>query len=278
MGLVTHSRSRFNSQGQSTESFIELATQLDELGLSNDSIVSDRNDFELIGEKIGLVDRLKSAWWQVKVERAWTNYLRNSQGSVHRVRNSSGIFFMGMFIKRAISFSFDSRVLERLANIDLSHLRILDEGIASGADWILVIEDDASYRDVHGIAEKIQKIYSHLSDGGREVFLNLSESIGTEELRVDQLLANSSAELTLSGGTKLLKISPPVSNTVCANMYSRSFAITFAEAIRSQGVLPSIPIDWRLNQLILSQDPSFIDCFWLVPGAFIQGSMHPVGQ
>jgi hypothetical protein len=278
MGLVTHPRSRFNFEGQSTREFNRLAELLGGRGLLIDSVVSDRNDFTLSGEKIGFIDRIKSAWLQVRAEKAWWDYLRTSHGSPETSGNPRTLFFMGMLIKRVLAFSLDQRVLERLANIDLSHLRVLDEGIASGADWVLVIEDDATYEDIQGVAEKIQTAVSYLSDGERNLFVNFSKSIDTGELRVDQIIANSQEALHLEDGTSLLNVLPPISNTVCANMYSRVFAIGFAESITASGIVPSIPIDWRLNKYILSAGPSNIECYWVLPGPFVQGSMHPISR
>jgi hypothetical protein len=247
-------------------------------GLLIESLVSDRNDFTLSGKKIGFFDRIKSSWLQVRAEKAWWDYLRAAHGSPETSENSRTFFFLGMFIKRAFSFSFDQRKLERLANIDLSHLRVLDQGIASGADWILVIEDDATYKDIQGVAEKIQTVISYLGDGERDLFVNFSKSIDTGELRVDRIIVNSQEALLLKDGTSLLNVSPPISNTVCANMYSRVFAIKFAEFIRAEGTVPSIPIDWRLNKHILAAGQSSIECFWLLPGPFVQGSMHSVNE
>jgi hypothetical protein len=179
-----------------------------------------------------------------------------------------------MFVKRAISYLFNSRSLARLANIDLSHLRVLKEGVASGADWVLIIEDDAQFADPVRTAGVLGTVLEFLGHPTRSIFVNLSESIDTGDLRVDGIVSAGNSMLALTNGSELLEISPAISNTVCANIYSLDFASEFASAIEVQGILPSVPIDWRLNQLIMQDRETPVECYWVTPGLFLQGSMH----
>jgi hypothetical protein len=274
IGLVTHPHSRFNSGGQSSQRINELANSLSQLGINVVTLISDRNDFQSSGRVIGIVDRVKSAWKQVQIEKAWAKYVRESTGSGSLTRKHGAIFYSGMFVKRAISYFFNSRLLERLANIDLSHLRVLKEGISSGADWVLIIEDDAQFADPVRTAGVLGTVLEFLGHPARSIFVNLSESINTVELKVDGIVSGCNSVLALTNGSELLEISPAISNTVCANMYSLDFAIEFARAIEVQGILPSVPIDWRLNQLIMEARVTTVECYWVKPGLFLQGSMH----
>jgi len=274
IGLVTHPNSRFNSEGQSTQRINELANSLSQLGINVVTLISDRNDFQSSGRVIGIVDRVISAWRQVRIEKAWDKYVRDSTGSDSLTRKHGAIFFSGMFVKRTISYLFNSHSLARLANIDLSHLRVLKEGIASGADWVLIIEDDAQFADPARTAGVLGTVLEFLDHAARSIFINLSESIDTVELRVDGIVSAGNPVLALTNGSELLEISPAISNTVCANIYSLDFASEFARAIEVQGILPSVPIDWRLNQLIMEARVTPAECYWVKPGLFLQGSMH----
>ncbi len=274
IGLVTHPHSRFNSEGQSAQRINELANSLSQLGINVVTLISDRDDFQSSGRAIGIVDRVKSAWRQVQIEKAWDEYVRDSTGSDRLTRNHGAIFFSGMFVKRTISYFFNSSSLARLANIDLSHLRVLEEGVASGADWVLIIEDDAQFADPVRTAAVLGTVLEFLGHPARSIFVSLSESIDTVELKVDGIVSDGNSVLALTNGSKLLEISPAVSNTVCANMYSLDFASEFASAIEVQGILPSVPIDWRLNQLIMEARVTPVECYWVKPGLFLQGSMH----
>ena len=146
--------------------------------------------------------------------------------------------------------------------------------MASKADWILVVEDDGKAGRAQLVAEKISALIAALDDKEVDIFVNLSESIDHSELGVQEILARAKESFILSDGAKVVQVTPPISNTVCANLYSRRFAIRFAEAIESQGILPSIPIDWRLNRVIMESVGNDIKSFWVIPGIFIQGSMH----
>jgi hypothetical protein len=274
IGLVTHPHSRFNSEGQASLRIIELANALQQLGIDVVTQVSDRNDFTSSGKVIGIVDRVRSAWKQVQIEKTWDEYVRESGGSNSPLGKHGAAFFSGMFVKRAISYLSNSNSLARLANIDLSHLRLLKEGVASGADWVLIIEDDAHFGDTVETAGMLRNVLEFLNGHSSRVFINLSESIDTVELRVDGIVSGSNSVLTFTNESELLGISPAISNTVCANMYSHHFASEFASAIEIQGILPSVPIDWRLNQLIMENKAIPIECYWIKPGLFLQGSMH----
>ena len=273
IGLVTYPHSHFNSEGQASQRIIELANAIEQIGINVVTLISDRNDFPSSGTAIGVFDRVRSAWNQVLIERAWYEYVRESASSSSLSRKHGATFFGGMFVKRTVSYLSNSSSLVRLANIDLSHLRLLKEGVASGADWVLIIEDDAHFGDTVETAEILRTVLEFLDGHSSRVFVNLSESICTVELRVDGIVSGGNSVLTLMNKSELLGISPAVSNTVCANMYSRHFASEFASAIEVQGILPSIPIDWRLNQLIMETKATTIECYWIKPGLFLQGSM-----
>ena len=278
IGLVTHPNSRFNSEGQSAQRINELANSLSQLGINVVTLISDRNDFQSSGRVIGLGDRVRSAWKQVHVEKAWDKYVRESTGSGSLNRKHGPIFFTAMFVKRAFSYLFNSRPLARLANIDLSHLRVLNEGVASGANWVIIIEDDAQFADPVRTSSVLATVLEFLGQPTRSIFVNLSESINTVELRVDGIVSGGNPVLALTNESNLLEIFPAISNTVCANMYSLDFASEFARAIEVQGILPSVPIDWRLNQLIMEGRETPVECYWVIPGLFLQGSMHATSR
>ena len=278
LGLVTHSRSRFNANGQATRMIMELAGFLRDRGMTVQTLISDRNDFDAKSQKIGVLNRLDSARAQVQTEWDWSKYLQAANGVQVDSGDPGRFFFFGMFIKRAGSFLLSSRPLERLANIDLSHLRVLEEGVKSNSDWILIIEDDGKVENIEVVADKINTLVTNLDHVELDTFVNLSESIEISELRADHMFSNSKEVFTLEDGEKVIQFLLPISNTVCANMYSRGFAARFANAIKAQGTMPSIPIDWRLNHLLMDSSGSSIQGLWVTPGIFLQGSMQiPVG-
>ncbi len=274
IGLVTHPRSRFNSKGQASQRIAELSNALSQLGINVVTLISDRNDFSSSGKVIGIADRVRSAWRQVQVEKAWEEYLQESTGSDSLSRRHGAFFFSGMFVKRAISYVFNPSPLARLANIDYSHLRVLKEGVASGANWVLIVEDDAQFAEPVRTANVLRTVVEFFDGHSSNIFINLSDSIDTVQLKVDRIVSGDNSVLTLANDSELLEISPAISNTVCANIYSNSFARDFVSAIETQGMFPSVPIDWRLNQLIMDDRATPVECYWIIPGLFLQGSMH----
>lgn len=274
LGLVTHKGSRFNSNGQATEQVMRLASALEMVGIESTVLISDRDDFDSVANRITLSHRWNSAWHQAKVERDWSRYLDGSDTGRRQSLRSRWFYFFAMFFKRAIDLSMNPHKLVRLANIDLSHLRILQDGIRDGADWVLVIEDDALIGDVTDLGSKLDFLTGALNLSRSEVFINLSESIGIDDLKIARVVSSAIVLHTFPDGSQVLRLTPSVSNTVCANLYSRDFAHKFAQWIAESGLLPSVPIDWRLNQVLMKLPPDELDALWVSPGPIIQGSMH----
>ncbi len=275
IGLVTHPKSRFNARGKASRRITELAQNLRENGITVETLVSDRNDFDENPQKIGFGIRLRSAWLQAELERAWAKYLDSVSDPKTVVRHPGRFFYLAMFIKRSISFLASARSLERLANIDLSHLRVLRAGINSGADWILVLEDDGVVENLSEVAANLEATISFAETDKSDTFMNLSQSMSEGELGIEAIMSRAKEVFSFPDGGKIVQISTPISNTVCANLYSRTFAARFADAIESLGILPSIPIDWRLNKLVMNSTMTDTRCYWVIPGMFIQESMHP---
>ena len=274
IGLVTHPKSRFNVRGEANHRITELAQNLRENRLTVETFISDRNDFDEAPQKIGFGIRLRSAWLQAETERVWAKYLDSASDPQTKVSHLGRFFYLAMFIRRSISFLVSSRSLERLANIDLSHLRVLRAGINSGADWILVIEDDGVAENLSEVATNLELTISFAGIDKSDTFMNLSQSMSEGELGIEAIMSRPKEVFPFPDGGKIVEISPPISNTVCANLYSRTFAARFADAIESQGILPSIPIDWRLNKLVMNSTMTETRCYWVIPGMFIQQSMH----
>jgi hypothetical protein len=264
VGLVTHARSRFRERGVAMVD--SLAERLGGLGVATEVLVSERDAYDPHGLPIDRAERQRSARYQADLEYRWRRYL-----GVGAAR--AGALRAAMSLRRRLSLT--DADLVRLLNIDLSHLRCLDEGVASGRPWVLVLEDDARLPDGGAAAEPLAGLLEALA--GRPVVLaSLSQSIDLHRLGVAHLLA---PDPSLSvPGTTVLAAARPVTNTVCATLYRADFAAEVASAIRARGLLPVAPIDWRLNEVILAMvADGRLDgrsCVWTDPGLFVQGSMH----
>lgn len=272
IGLVTHPRSHFNRKGQATALLESLKEGFALEGVPVSSLVSDRNDFTDPGSTYSMKERIGSAWFQAKLEADWAKYLGASAHKPAGFEVSKGALRAAMFGKRAFKYVTEPKILERLANIDLSHLRLLSQGLASGAEWILIFEDDAQVSNIKVTVSGVSKVMDFLNSA-ECTFVNLSESIDADQLGTRSLNDQAINAFNIDPERLLLHFETPITNTVCANLYSNTFAREFQESIEREGLNPSIPIDWRLNQLILESRNQPVQCYWSVPGLFVQGSM-----
>ena len=290
IGMVTHARSRFNSEGAAVSLVESLELHARNLGIDVVSTVSDRDDYD--PERFPVTRRALIHWsaHQAWLEYRWRRYLAAAGDYGVLGLGLDLAKWGGMTVKRsALSLAprpwltvgdlVGSRAAVRLINIDLSHLRLMDEAADSGCDWALILEDDAGASDPEEAMKKVAGAMSALA-GSRAGFVSMSESIGLGELGVEGILtpAANVNDSALPGGT-LWRASRPVTNTVCANLYRTEFLSLVREEIGRQGLLPVAPIDWRLNSaLMVLFARGAVDadtCLWLRPGAFVQRSMHP---
>jgi hypothetical protein len=264
LGLVTHGRSRFRERGE--ETVAGLDARLAALGVPTRVLVSDRDDYDPEQFPLGSAVRRRSAQYQADLEYRWRRYL-----GVRKVQ--AGVLRAAMVLRRRMAMTDEDLV--RLLNIDLSHLRCLDEGVASGSPWLLIVEDDARLPEPDRAAEQLAALLAAVSERAA-VLGSLSQSIDLRRLGVEHLLA---ADDSISvPGLTVLAAAKPITNTVCATLYRADFAASVADSIRSRGLVPVAPIDWRLNEAILSMVAAGTldrqSCVWTEPGLFVQGSMH----
>ncbi|WP_353485284.1 hypothetical protein [Haliscomenobacter sp.] len=282
LGLVTHQNSAFNSSGESTGALEGLAQQLRSAGLLVETLISDRDDYTSDNFPISADSLRSAAKAQSQLERDWRLFL------ISRAQFAAPTRFVKSFATRALYQLMVSKRLagtkgggaaqaakayRRLLNIDLSHRRILEEGIKSGASLIVVLEDDASpltSQKVQALADVIRLARTQGVD-----FVNLSESISVYDLGITRIL-DRGIDISNDQGSRVIALDTPVTNTVCANIYGSDFAVLLARYLSEDRLTPVIPIDWRLNQVML--DHPNTQCWWVRPGLFLQRSMHPSGR
>ncbi len=86
-----------------------------------------------------------------------------------------------------------------MANIDLSHLRVLRAGINSGADWILVIEDDGVAENLSEVATNLELTISFAGIDKSDTFMNLSQSMSEGELGIEAIMSRAKGSFSLPG-------------------------------------------------------------------------------
>lgn len=162
----------------------------------------------------------------------------------------------------------------RLLNIEYSHRFLMRKGLKSGADWIVILEDDAACENIEDLRDGLLSLFSA---GRRETLINLSDSFTPEQLGIAHML-HMSHEIQWLGDQHrvVLEAERPVTNTVCAMAYSRAMLariVTFFEAMPEQ---PVLPIDWKLNEALMhvTATASDIQCLLLDPAPVRQLSMR----
>jgi GR25 family glycosyltransferase involved in LPS biosynthesis len=165
--------------------------------------------------------------------------------------------------------SFDSvESVVRLLNIDYSHLRVWRHALATGASAALVIEDDAQLVDER-LGEFLAALLPHIKD--HSVLVNCSRSISVDDLGITQILREATMKLQLQE-VRVTQTDRAITNTVCANLYSHEFLERLVAFIDRRGLVPVVPIDWRVNEFLLDNPET--KTWWVDPAPFVQGSMH----
>lgn len=270
IGVVSHEGSRFSvNQGPSGLAAV-LSRKLHDRGIH--TAVSINTEDLFVGE-IEPAQVRESLDAQDRVESEWATYLERPTASHSWGRRA------GRMMRQALR-TFrppQAGMIRRLLNIELSHLDLLRRGIVSGAAWILILEDDAGASDVDDLADGLCGITRN--KGLHPAYVNLSHSFSPKELGITHLLIRDTIHQW--AGTDRREIfcaRKPVTNTVCAILYSTEFASLLVRELDSLPVEPIVPIDWRLNLAIMNMESRGAlragDCWFVEPAPISQMSMH----
>ena len=262
VGLVTHEGSRFRSQGMATLESVNSAARAAGIGVR--VLVSDRNDADPHQHSVTRGTVADSARHQAELEARWRAHVAG-----RRVLSVPSPLTLGMRARRSFN-SVDS--VFRLLNIDYSHLRVWRHALATGASAALAIEDDAQLVDEH-LGEFLAALLSHVED--QSVLVNCSRSIAVDDLGITEILREAATTLQLSE-VRVTETNRAITNTVCANLYSREFLARLVAFIDRRGLVPVAPIDWRVNEFLLHD--SEMKTWWVDPAPFVQGSMHGMSK
>ena len=258
LGLVTHPNSRFRSSGEAVCE--RVRHDLISSGIRTDRLVSDRNDAH--DDRYGISRSLvrRSARAQAELEARWRSRISESTSTPLDLAVKQAIG-----VKRGLA---SPAVLTRLLNIDYSHLRIWRHSLAVGAKATLVIEDDAQL-----VNDEIGRLVGSLMDRfeDKSVLVNCSESLDQRSLGVEDILQRARVTDRL-GAVDVRDPRPTITNTVCANLYSSAVLEKLIWHVDHRGLVPVVPIDWRVNDFLI--DNPNVSTWWLQPAPFVQGSMH----
>ncbi len=272
IGVVSHENSRFSSSQGPDGLAHQLARTLADRGVSTDVRVNtaDLHDPTELPVTPAMVQA--SLTEQVRLDARWSAFLGVPRGARWWARRALRWARRGEQSLRPP----DTRMVERLLNIELSHLDLLRHGLETGSDWILVLEDDAASMDVDDCADGLAGL---LTCGPRTpAYVNVSQSFSNAELGIEHLLTSADAAWQGHQPRRILVASRPVTNTVCAILYRSAFAALLVQAMDALPMEPVVPIDWKLNLALMDLfDAGAIssgDCWLVDPAPIDQLSMR----
>lgn len=275
VGVVSHEGSRFSASQGPDGLAAHLADALRPHGVDCTVVVSteDLHDEARLPVTEAMVQASLSE--QLRLDRRWTAFLHRPQGPgwwMHHLAR------WGLRATQRVR-SPGPAMVRRLLNIELAHLRLLDEGARSGADWVLVLEDDAGCTDIPDAAAGLAGLMR--APGARPGFVNVSQSFSLAELGIEHLLSPAPAQWAGGQPRSVLQSAVPVTNTVCAIAYRGDFAGRLLEVMQALPMEPVVPIDWKLNLALMAMaDSGEIapgDCWLVDPAPIDQLSMRTTG-
>ncbi len=272
IGVVSYSRTQFpTSQGpeglgqqlaNELKAHWDLHTQV-EINvddLDHSGVVADRNAVQ------------RSLTAELHAEARYSKFISRPQYIRNGLRLGAR---WGMRIKHALN-SPNPKLVSRLLNIEASHLNLMKRGLESGSEYILILEDDACANQLKDLANGINGL---LKTAHAPAFVNLSESFSIEELGVGHLLTIKTDTPWQGGENRAVyRASRPITNTVCAILYSHEFLTTLVQELEALPMEPVLSIDWKLNVALMnlfeSNTMNHHGCWWVEPAPIKQMSMH----
>ncbi len=256
LGLVTHPRSRFAVATTETGLLRSLARAAEQRGLTVRVSVSDQDEYDPAALPITPDTIRESIAGELDSELRWREYVSGKPAGL-----TLRVFMAARRMKRTLAYlppwrsrpgSNDAgpRMVRRLVNIELSHLRLIEEAAQSGARWALLFEDDAASTDINAFTTELSSFLEAAERRGQPLTMNLSESFSPEVLGITALLSPIPPS---EAGTSwsVFSASRPVTNTVCAVLYRGDFLLRLHEALRGIPLAPVLPIDFKLNEALM---------------------------
>ena len=278
IGVVSHEGSRFAvSQGPGGLAAV-LAARLHSLGQSVQVEVSTVDAYDPVQLPITRAMVRACLTAQVHLDRRWARYLGRARGprwwATHGLR----------WVRRAEQLVRPPgpKLVERLLNIEMAHFALLRSGLATGADWVLILEDDASSVEVVDCAAGLAWLMSSRADERQPAYVNISQSFALDELGISDLLTVApDASWAGDAPRHILSSARPATNTVCAILYRGSFVRDLLAVTDALPMEPVVPIDWKLNLALMQMFSSGAlgagDCWFVDPAPIDQLSMRGTG-
>ncbi len=278
IGLVTHPRSRFPNASGPSGLASTLTHEMRSLGWDVTCSIAAENEIDESEIDLSRSAVVASIRAELGAERRWVQLHSHKE---HGVKDST-VYKVREFYRRwkytrpsSRSANAGRDMLMRLANIEASHLRLMRAATHSGAQWVLILEDDAFTANAHALAQSLHEHLSTWDDRPQPAFVNISRSFSLDELHLGFPLTD---EGPWDDSARVFSAPVPFTNTVCAILYRATFLADLIRELDAIPMQPIVPIDWKLNLAVMSLVHSDYfapaDCYVVEPAPILQGSMH----
>lgn len=275
IGVVSHEGSRFAVSRGPSGLARQLVDPLARAGVEVDVVIRTDDLHDPSTLPISEATVQASLTEQLHLDREWAAYLDRPRGpswwGTHALR---WLHRTGQRVR-----SPGPGMVRRLVNIELSHVALLRAGVDGGADWLLILEDDAASADPEDCAAGLAGLMRDRAEAHQPAYVNVSESFTLSELGIEHLLTPV-ADTAWHGSIArtMLSANRPVTNTVCAILYRADFAGRLLDAMDQLPMEPVVPIDWKLNIALMGmfRDGQLreADCWVIDPAPIDQLSMR----
>jgi hypothetical protein len=282
IGLVTYPGTRFPDAAGKTGLMSMLTSHLSEHGVSVTTEIAAEDAYEAAVLPINSTTISESIEAELAVETAWHEFLGEGRISLSRKiqmplrRRARRKKYLDASQAELSTTSPGVKMVRRLINIELAHMKLLRAAVASDSDWTLIIEDDAAARNLDELTASLTSLMSSRGSAAPK-YVNVSESFSAKELGIEALLTPVSSWNQQHSNAPAFSSRLPVTNTVCAILYRRDFLVTLLDAMEAIPTEPVIPIDWKLNQALMNLTAQGAispgDCWSMFPAPIIQRSM-----
>jgi hypothetical protein len=272
IGVVSYSRTQFAiSQGPQGLGQ-QLASELSNHSGINTQIHIISEDLDKSGVVADRRTVQRSLTSELHAEARYSKYISRPQYIKNSVR-------LGARWAMRLKHSFNSphpKLVSRLLNIEASHYDLMKRGLESRSDYVLILEDDAFSTQLADLANGISGL---MNASSTPAFVNLSESFSVNELGVGHLLTVK-ADTSWKGGERrvVYLANRPITNTVCAILYSREFLVSVVQEMEALPMEPVLSIYWKLNVALMNlyetRKLNGLECWWVEPAPIKQMSMH----
>ncbi len=274
VGLVSHSKSSFLKSQDPEGLAAQLAESFASLGIRSHIQINTRDFFNEGSFPLTRTMARASVKEEIRLESKWSSFI----GRNDRVRELKRI--AGRYGRYVTSWRENSRPdeLSRLLNIEYSHVDLYRRAVEVGADWAVILEDDATASDVDGLTRGLAGLFQSEIQAK---FINLSASFPLASLGVRQLLTvDPTVQWEGSHARIVYQSSRPATNTVCAIAFRTDFLVQILSDFDSQSTEPSqpvVPIDWKLNASLMrlweKGEIGPNECWFVEPAPIVQLSM-----